>query len=53
MFGWLYGHIVGVFCRHKWNIIYQGHTKTSSGLIDERVYHLQCENCGNIKQKWV
>jgi hypothetical protein len=35
MFGWLYSLVVGTFCRHKWNIIYQGHTKTNSGLIEK------------------
>ena len=53
MLGWLYRFFIGNFHSHKWKIISQNPVANEYGEKIGWKYHLQCENCGNIKRKRV
>jgi hypothetical protein len=54
MLGWLWRVIVGRFngCTHKWKLISEtGVVPYEGALPYYRKYVLQCEHCGNLKNK--
>lgn len=52
MLTWLFNLLVGQMCWHKWKIISEIGI-TSEGVDRGTLYVLQCEKCGNLKQREV
>lgn len=50
MLAWLYNLVIGHFCKHKWKTI-QHYPSRSGGYDIGYTYHLQCQNCGDVKIK--
>lgn len=44
---------MSIFCRHKWKILgaYKYIDTSFNFRIQMTAYHLQCEKCGNLKEK--
>ena len=51
MISWLYGVIVGSFCRHEWETVSTGRMINSNGDAIGDYYNLRCTKCGDIKRK--
>lgn len=50
MLSWIYGFLIGNFCRHTWEIIRQSPVVSNSNIVRGYYYDLRCSKCGNIKE---